>query len=142
MKNNEWIDSMTPHLKLDMKETEHQAYTNGCSLIDDAELLYQAKRYARAMALAVLAEEEFSKAFILRMSLNDNRWDSTIYQSLRRHSNKQGIAESMRDFFKIFLNDYPMEINKNEPIFTQAQPSMPLRSDIMEEHIKTGKKLF
>ena len=41
------------------------AYDNGKALLDDAELLFDNKRFARAGSLAILAFEEFSKSFIL-----------------------------------------------------------------------------
>jgi len=41
------------------------ALANGHDLIADADLLFEAGRMPRAMALSILATEELSKAFLL-----------------------------------------------------------------------------
>ena len=67
------------------------AYDNGKALLDDAELLFDNKRFTRAGSLAILAFEEFSKSFILRLCLLQKRWDREMYLALRNHANKHAI---------------------------------------------------
>jgi hypothetical protein len=99
-KQNEWSKIVTPRIKGNMGESARAAYQNGCALHDDALLLFDGERFPRSAALAILAEEEFSKAFILFISVNQGRWDSDIYKALRQHPQKQGIAEGMRAHFE------------------------------------------
>jgi len=142
MKNNEWIDTMTPLLKKNMAQASEEAYKNGCSLIDDAMILFKANRYARTTALSVLAEEEFSKAFILTICQEQDRWDSTIFKSLTRHSEKQGIAEAMRSYFEWFLNNFKniMESNRNSAI--PAQSAIYPGEAFMEKNLGMARSRF
>ena len=94
-KKSDWVVTVTKELRQDMEITARAAYKNGCNLRQDAIVLFEAGRFPRAAALAILAEEEFSKAFILIISAQQGRWDSTIFKSLRRHSSKQAMSETM-----------------------------------------------
>lgn len=117
-KQNEWSKIVTPRIKGNMGESARAAYQNGCALHDDALLLFDGERFPRSAALAILAEEEFSKAFILFISVNQGRWDSNTYKALRQHPQKQGIAEGMRAHFDWFVENLKrvMEINRSSPI--------------------------
>jgi AbiV family abortive infection protein len=44
---------------------------NGKKLLDDAKLMFDWDRFSTALALAVLAQEEFAKAFLLQLVVDD-----------------------------------------------------------------------
>ncbi len=93
-----WIKTVDEKLRNKLKLAAQAAYDNGCELCKDARLLFESHRYSRALALAILAEEEFSKAFTLKLSAENKRWDSTLYNSLRDHASKQGIAQAVVNY--------------------------------------------
>lgn len=72
------------------------AFENGISLLEEANILYEHDRFARATSLAILAEEELSKSFILRTSIMQKRWDQELYKSLSVHGHKQAISEALQ----------------------------------------------
>ena len=45
---------------------------NGQTLLDDAKLLLEWDRFSTAFALAILAQEEFAKAFLLELVDHDD----------------------------------------------------------------------
>ncbi|SDK08154.1 abortive infection protein, AbiV family [Methylophilus rhizosphaerae] len=93
-----WTKAVDEKLKNDLELTAHAAYDHGCELIKDARMLFESHRYSTALALAILAEEEFSKAFTLKQSAENLRWDSTVYNSLRDHASKQGLAQAVVNY--------------------------------------------
>ncbi|MGH9425868.1 MAG: AbiV family abortive infection protein [Terriglobia bacterium] len=121
-KQSDWTKVVTPSIKNNMKDSAHTAYLNGCDLREDALSLFSIKRYARSAALAILSEEEFCKAFILFTCAGQGRWDSNIYKALRKHSEKQGISEGMRNHFDWFNETYRQFMAEHGSSFTQHQP--------------------
>jgi AbiV family abortive infection protein len=113
-KKKDWSVQVTSELRRNMEETACAAYKNGCSLINDSITLFEVGRFPRAAALAILAEEEFSKCFILLNGATYNRWDSNLYEALYNHSKKQAFSESMRDLLELFIahNKRIEEINR------------------------------
>lgn len=62
---------------------------NGRKLIEDAKLLFDWDRYSTATALAVLAQEEFAKAFLLELVRDDALpWIPEVQGSMARHQCK------------------------------------------------------
>jgi AbiV family abortive infection protein len=47
------------------------AIQNGNRLLQDAKLLFDWDRFSTAFALSILAQEEFAKAFLLRLVMDD-----------------------------------------------------------------------
>lgn len=70
-----------------------EAYRNSKDLLEDAEVLYEAKRYARAYALGVLSAEEFSKAYVYKGISKEwgVKYDAVFRNSLRKHKAKIGM---------------------------------------------------
>lgn len=99
-KNQGWTKNVDEQLTKDLELAAHAAYDNGCELSIDARLLFESDRYSRATALAILAEEEFSKAFTLKLSAENKRWDSALFDSLRSHAIKQGLAEAVVNYIE------------------------------------------
>jgi len=141
-KQNIWTKAVTPQIKSNMQESAHAAYANGCALLEDALFLVTADRYPRATALAILAEEEFSKAFILLVSAMNGRWDSNIFLSLRKHSNKQGISEAMLDYLDWFKQNYQWVMEINRYTLVQAQPDIHPGDEKMEQLYAKAKSRF
>ena len=138
-KKSEWVVPVTAELRRDMEETARAAYENGCSLRQDATTLFEADRFPRAAALAILAEEEFSKAFILIISAKQGRWDSNIFKALRRHSEKQGISEAMRGYFDWFVSNYRRVMEMNRFTLIPRQTSIYPGHAKMDEIISKAK---
>lgn len=141
-KRSGWVKVVTPDIRENMEASAHAAYTNGCALRDDAILLYEANRYPRSAALAILAEEEFSKAFILRTCANDGRWDSNIYNALRTHANKHGISEGMLIYIKWLTENIRRVIEMNRFCLVPSQPSIYPTKEKWEEILGTAKSRF
>lgn len=129
-KQTGWKKTVDARLMLDLEKTAQAAYENGCELSKDARLLFDAHRYSRATALAILAEEEFCKAFTLKQSALNRRWDSTIYNALHNHANKQGLAEAVVNYIDWeeeeaqrlggFRSEYP-DVSKSTEIVAAAK---------------------
>lgn len=69
------------------------ALENAQSLLDDAEILLQANKWARATALAILAIEEAGKPILLREILlaRDEKELARAWVGFRRHSEKNQL---------------------------------------------------
>ena len=138
-KKRNWVDQVTPELMRDLEETAHAAYINGSNILQDAEILFKAVRYPRASALAILAEEEFSKAFILKNCAIQGRWDAAVYNGLRKHSQKQGISVFLREYVRWSVDNHTKVMKRNQYSFIQMQPSMYPGDEYLNENLKKGK---
>ena len=94
-----WAVDPSPTLVAKLSHAADAAYANAVSTLCDARSLFDAGRFPRACALAILAEEEFAKAVLLRSCASQPRWDSAVFRSLREHAVKQGIAQAARAYF-------------------------------------------
>ena len=66
---------------------------NGKALLGDAKLLFDWDRFSTALALSVLAQEEFAKAFLLQLVADDALpWLPEIQRSMARHQSKHLLA--------------------------------------------------
>jgi AbiV family abortive infection protein len=66
---------------------------NGKALLDDADLLFGWDRFSTALALAILAQEEFAKAFLLQLVADGILpWAPEIRRSITRHECKHLLA--------------------------------------------------
>lgn len=141
-KGQGWKKDVDEQLMKDLELAAHAAYDNGCELSLDARLLFESHRYSRATALAILAEEEFSKAFTLKLSADNKRWDSALYASLRSHAIKQGLAEAVVNYIEVekakarwiggFTSAYPDEKKVKEVV---AAAKERLRKPV-KDHLK------
>lgn len=118
------------------------SHSNGCSLREDALLLFRADRFARAAALAILSEEEFSKAFILGICAKDGRWDSNIHLALRTHSNKQGISEAMANYLDWFTDNAMRVAEMNRVTLVSSSPGLIPPQEKMEDLLGTARSRF
>ncbi len=138
-----WNCQVTPELCHDMETTAHAAYKNGSNLRQDALTLFGACRYPRTVALAILAEEEFSKALIL-MSCADEKqgkWDSNLHMALRKHPEKQGIVEGIIEHTIWFVNHAKFIEALNRRSLFHVRPST-LPSDDKMNEIKSKVKSY
>ena len=66
---------------------------NGKKLLDDAKCLFDWDRFSTALALSVLAQEEFAKAFLLQLVADDVLpWLPEVQRSMARHQSKHLLA--------------------------------------------------
>lgn len=71
----------------------HECVRNGCLLLEDAEYLQDWERHGTACAVAILAEEEFSKAFLLYLVQDAViPWTPEIRRAIRNHECKHLLA--------------------------------------------------
>ena len=141
-KKRDWSDKMTPALKTAIQQVAHASYLNACELMKDSMVLKREGRYARAGALTILSEEEFSKAFILLVCLEQNRWDSVIVDALRRHPEKQGIANGMREYMAWLVENHERVMKMNQISFVPLTPAtFPGRQRLEEIIAKTKQEI-
>jgi len=141
MNNQEsWVDTVTPQLRESIQHIALAAYANACELLRDARLLLREDRCARAGALVILSEEEFSKAFILLVCTQLDRWDSEIFYALKRHPKKQGVAEAMNEYFDWFVDNYNRIAEMNRFSFIPATPAVLPSQQQWDEMIVKSKK--
>jgi AbiV family abortive infection protein len=66
---------------------------NGKKLLEDAKLLFGWDRFSTALALSVLAQEEFAKAFLLQLVADDALpWLPAVQRSMAKHQCKHLLA--------------------------------------------------
>lgn len=66
---------------------------NGMSLIEDAKILIDWERYSTSLALAVLAQEEFAKAFMLHLVEEKTiPWSDEVRRSITNHECKHLVG--------------------------------------------------
>jgi AbiV family abortive infection protein len=66
-----------------------ETVANGKRLLEDAKTLFDWDRFSTALALAVLSQEEFAKAFLLQLVLDDALpWLPEVQRSMARHQCK------------------------------------------------------
>src|SRR5262249_42977706 len=83
---------------------------NGSRLLEDADLLFNMDRYASAVALSVLAAEEFAKAFLLRLVIEETvPWTTEVRRSLSDHSSKH-LLGIVVDWLSTLLGDFLEEL--------------------------------
>ncbi len=141
-KKDDWVVQMTPELRRDMEKTAHAAYENGSNLRQDAVTLFEACRYPRAVALAILAEEEFSKALILKGCAEQGRWDSNLYKALHKHPEKQGISEGIKEYAIWFVGHAKFIEVLNRVSIVQVRPSTHPGDEKMDKILSKVKSIF
>lgn len=121
---SEWAEVVDQELYVRLVESAQAAYENACALIGDAKALFSAERFPRAGALAILAEEEYAKSFVLCICARDRRWDSAIFQSLTDHGPKQAISQAMLAYWQWLQTNLRRVAELNRFSFIPAQPSL------------------
>lgn len=138
--HDKWAKQVTYELEKNLNDAGCLAYENGCGLYADAMLLFEAQRHARAAALGVLAEEEFSKALILLLCAQNGRWDSVIYEALHRHSHKQGFVDGMCGYLDWFSSNFKQVMESTSISRFQLQPATFPGDGIMDEIVNEAKR--
>ena len=139
MSKNDWVDDVTPKLKYEMENTAKAAYENANELREDALILFEKSRFSRATALSILAEEEYSKAFMIYLCAQNSRWDSAIFKALKKHSNKQSISEAMIMYINWFVDNYNNVMKINSVTFGHAQPEIYPDKKKLDEILNNAK---
>ncbi len=79
--------------KQNLEKAIAQTVANGNSLLEDAKFLFDFERFSTSLALAVLAQEEFAKAFLLQLVFDEALpWIPEVRQSMARHQCKHLMA--------------------------------------------------
>jgi AbiV family abortive infection protein len=81
-------------------EADAACISNGERLLDDAEFLVYSELPSTSFALALIAQEEFAKAFLLFLVSKDViTWNAPVYRATRDHTCKQLLG-----FVMAYLN--------------------------------------
>ena len=92
---NEWNLTVDDACRNRLLTSAQAAYENACTLVVDAKVLRNVERFHRAGALAILAEEEFAKGFMLAICANIRRWDSAVFHDMNNHGAKQAVSQGV-----------------------------------------------
>jgi AbiV family abortive infection protein len=80
----------------DFSRTSGACFENGKKLLEDAKLLFDWERFPTALALSILAQEEFAKSFLLDLVVEGALpWLPEVQRSMARHECKHLIAVAM-----------------------------------------------
>lgn len=146
--DGEWVEIVTEKISASLKSAACASYENGCALLDDARVLNAASRFPRASALAILAEEEFSKAFIVCSAVQQKRWDSNLFRGLRDHAPKQAVAQGMLNYWEWAKQNSQRVADMNSRSVIQCTPSYipdetllsEMLGDLKRSHIKKRQR--
>lgn len=77
---------------------------------------------------------------MLRICAGQGRWDSNIYDALRKHSSKQGISQALREWLELVVPNALRVKEMNEHVLIQSQPSMFLASSDLDPIMDRARK--
>ena len=123
-----WSDALAARLTV----TSRAAHAAGSGLHDDALLLFEHRRFASATALAVLADEEFSKAWVLEQCVQSRRWDSEVVKRLRFHPAKHSVGQFARDWQDWFAESYRSVMTGSGASRDVVVPTLPPKAKLDE----------
>jgi len=103
---------------------------NASATLDDARLLMDGERFNRAFALAILAQEECAKCFMLCTCTLQPRWDVAIWKALRQHERKQALVEVMERYVNWFAQHNAFALRLNESALIQAPVNYTPQPDV------------
>jgi AbiV family abortive infection protein len=107
---------------LDLKPAILAALKNGDRLTDDSELLLEGERFPSSYALALLAQEEYAKAFLLCLvSAGALPWTAQVKHALHDHVCKQ-LASVILDYLSPDIDEFLrrhelVRLREKDPIF-------------------------
>lgn len=96
---------------------------NASSTLEDARLLMGSSRCHRSYALAILAQEECAKCFMLCTCALQPRWDLAVWKALRQHERKQALVEVMERYVNWFIQHNAFALKLNESALIPAPVS-------------------
>jgi len=116
-------------------------FENGKKLLEDAKLLFDWDRFSTALALSILAQEEFAKAFLLQLVVEDALpWLPEIQQSMARHQCKHLLAIVM-EWLPPFDSDLVMgQIRQNHERHERWMAWSKRRSERHEQWMAWSKR--
>lgn len=143
-----WVEIVTDALIESLKGAARASYENACTLLDDARVLNAENRFPRASALAILAEEEFAKSFIVCSAIQQKRWDSGLWGGLRDHAPKQAVVQGMLNYWEWAKKNEEQVAGINGRNVIQYTPSYvpdesqmaEMLNDLKRSHIKQRKR--
>jgi AbiV family abortive infection protein len=100
-------------------------------MLDDAKMLVSNQRFCRGYAVAILAQEEFAKAFILCSCALQPRWDAEVWKALRDHAPKQAVLEVMERYANWFTQRNSFALRHNATaLIPMPVPRMPPAAEL------------
>jgi AbiV family abortive infection protein len=97
----------------DLVASARISFANASETLDDAKMLVSNLRYCRGYAIAILAQEEFAKSFILCSCALQPRWDTEVWKALRDHAPKQAVLEVMERYANWFAQQNSFALRHN-----------------------------
>lgn len=88
-----WYVIFNNELLKNLSKSIESALLNAEDILFEANLLYEHSKFARAAALAILAEEEFAKAILLKECTQIKIWNSFYFKIIKQHPEKQATSE-------------------------------------------------
>lgn len=140
------MEEFAPPANDDLIASAHACLNNASTTLDDARFLMDGKRFDRAFALAILAQEECAKCFMLCTCSLQPRWDLAIWKALRQHERKQALVEVMECYVNWFMqhNAFALRLNGSalipSPISYTPRPEefAAWRSEVRKDVIDKG----
>src|SRR5258708_33949304 len=103
---------------------------NGKKLLEDAKFLFDFDRFSTALALSVLAQEEFAKAFLLQLVVDGALpWLPEVQRSMARHQCKHLLAIVMEWVPPFDFEDNMEQHKRNAERDEQKMAWLPRRVD-------------
>jgi len=92
--------------ELDLKPAISASLENGDRLTDDAEMMVDSERFPSAYALALFAQDEYSKAFLLSLvDAGALPWSGDVRRALHDHVCKQ-LASLILDYLSPDIEEF------------------------------------
>jgi len=114
------VDKFAHPASNDLIASAQVCLSNASATLDDARFLLGGERFNRAFALAILAQEECAKCFMLCTCTLQPRWDVAIWKALRQHEHKQALVEVMERYVNWFAQHNAFALRLNESALIQA----------------------
>ena len=113
MRQRGYLSELAPPKAEDLVASAQSCFANASETLDDAKILVSNQRFYRGYAIAILAQEEFAKAFILCSCALQPRWDAEVWKALRDHAPKQAVLEVMERYANWFTQHNSFALRHN-----------------------------
>lgn len=121
-----------------ISKTVEACINNGERLLEDCEFLFEDSRYPTAKALAILAQEEFAKAYILRLVIKGAiPWSNELLKATRIHTCKQLMGVVMKYLF-VSWEELTGPLQENDDIVLPIQIADSLNIICHEKILNSG----
>lgn len=146
--DKEWDAIFDDKLASNLHKTIEEALLNAEDLLEEANLLFDNKKYSRSAGLAILAEEEFAKCLILDDAIKSKTWNSASFKIIKKHNAKQAIAEYLStNCYKIKQIEEESKfrhipISVESIIFAESSENKEFESKLLKNTVNRNKREF